>query len=226
MMSGGEVWAILLAAGSSTRFGAPKQFLPLGGRRLVDVALDQAIRACDAVALVLPPGRRWDGAEVAAVVSGGATRAASVRAGLAALPPSAAIVVIHDAAHPLAGERLYRSVIEAVRQGAPAAAPVLPPTESLVLMREDHAVAAVPKAGIGIIQTPHAFRAEILRAHQGEGVEAIDEVALLLGAGVSVRLVPGDPRNLHVTVPEELAMVAALLEPPLDRVGTHSPDTP
>ena len=206
----GEVWAILLAAGAGTRFGAPKQFLPVGGHRLVDLALEGAARACDAVVIVLPPGRAWDGVDVAATVAGGPSRAASVRAGLAAVPPSAAIVVIHDAAHPLAGEGLYRAVIGAVRQGALAAAPALPVTESLARVRGDDAVAAVPKGDIAIFQTPNAFRAAVLRAHQREGVEVSDEVTLLLDAGIPVHLVPGDPRNLHVTVPEELAMVARL----------------
>ena len=81
-----RVWAVIVAAGWGERFGGPKQFAELGGARLVDHAVDTAAGSCDAVVLVVPDAADWQGAEVDALVTGGATRAESVRAGLGAVP--------------------------------------------------------------------------------------------------------------------------------------------
>ena len=89
---------IVVAAGSGTRFGVPKQFEAVAGARLVDRAVHAAAFACDEVVVVLPAGVQWDGRPVAAAVPGGSTRSASVRAGLDAIAGSATVVVVHDAA--------------------------------------------------------------------------------------------------------------------------------
>ncbi|MDQ1421811.1 MAG: 2-C-methyl-D-erythritol 4-phosphate cytidylyltransferase, partial [Acidimicrobiaceae bacterium] len=86
----GEVWAIVVAAGTGQRFGGPKQFEPLLHQRVLDWSLAAARKACDGVVAVLPPDRLEPGTQ-----PGGATRSASVRAGLAAVPDSAEIVVVH-----------------------------------------------------------------------------------------------------------------------------------
>ena len=202
---------ILLAGGSGARFGAPKQFEVVAGRRLVERAADVAIEACDDVVVVLPAGAPWPGPPVTALVEGGTTRAGSVRRGLSAVPAGADVIVVHDAAHPLASPDLYRAVIEAVRGGAAAASPFLPVAESLVRRDGDEAVAAVSKDGVVLSQTPHAFRADVLRSLHAEEPETTDEVSLLLAGGGRVALVPGDPLNVHVTTRAELAVVARLL---------------
>jgi len=120
-----RVSCIVVAAGSGTRFGSAKQFATLGGARLVDIAVDAARAHTDDVVLVLPPDVEWDGAPVT-VVPGGDERSDSVRAGLAAISPDAEIVVVHDAARPLAPPRLFEAVIEAVRSGADGAIPGVP----------------------------------------------------------------------------------------------------
>ena len=94
------VWAIVVAAGGGTRFGGAKQFEHLGSARVVDHAVATAARSCDGVVVVVPAGPEWDGAPVNDSVPGGATRSASVRAGLDAVPESVDIVVVHDAARP------------------------------------------------------------------------------------------------------------------------------
>ena len=202
---------ILLAGGSGARFGAPKQFEVVAGRRLVDRAADVASEVCDDVVVVLPSGAPWSGPPVTALVEGGTSRAGSVRNGLSAVPGGTDVIVVHDAAHPLASPALYRAVIQAVVAGAPAASPFLPVAESLVRRDGDEAVAAVPKDGVGLSQTPHAFRADVLRALHAEEPETSDEVTLLLTGGDRVALVPGDPTNIHVTTKAELAMAARLL---------------
>ena len=122
-----SVWAIVVAAGSGDRFGGPKQYEPLGSLRVLDWSLDTARDACDGIVLVVHPERAGDpepGAD--AVVPGGETRSASVRAGLAAVPADAEVILVHDAARPRGTRGLWRRVIDEVRTGADAAVPVVP----------------------------------------------------------------------------------------------------
>ncbi|MCZ7528138.1 MAG: 2-C-methyl-D-erythritol 4-phosphate cytidylyltransferase [Acidimicrobiia bacterium] len=209
-----ETWAIVAAGGLGTRFGRPKQFLPLAGRRLVDRAVEVAGAACDGVVLVLPAGAVWDGPGVTAVVEGGPTRSASVRAGLAAVPDRVAVVVVHDAARPLASPDLFSAVIEAVRAGADAAVPGLPVPDTLKRVVGDRVVETVGRDDLVAVQTPQAFRAAALRSAHATGADATDDAALVEAAGGSVVVVPGDPRNLKVTGPRDLLVAEAL-----DRVG-------
>lgn len=207
----GSVWAIVLAAGRGTRFGDDKQFALVGGVRLVDRAVSVALATCDEVVLVLPPGQPWDGAPVAAVVPGGTTRAGSVRAGLVAVDPAADIVVVHDAAHPLASRELFDGVIAGVRDGAAGAVPVVGLPEALKRVRDDRLVATVPRQGLVQAQTPQAFRADVLRAAHARGLDVAEDSELLEQTGAVVTTVRGEARNVHVTTPQELALVDCML---------------
>lgn len=208
----GDVWCIVLAAGTGARFGGHKQFEHIGGRRLVDRVVDTASGVCDSVVVVLPDGVAWDGAAVAAAVAGGPTRLSSVRRGLAAVPGEAAVVVVHDAAHPLASARLFTSVIDAVRNGWDAALPALAVTETIKRVAEGRVVGTVPRDRLVLAQTPNAFRADVLRrAHAGEA-EAVEDVMLVEAMNGRIAVVAGDPRNLHVSTPEELELAARLAD--------------
>lgn len=227
-MSSAPVWCVLLAAGRGERLGRPKQFAHAAGARLVEHALLAARAGCDGVVVVLPAPAGAHGVAHPHVVDGGATRAQSVRAGLAAVPADAGIVVVADAAHPLASAALHRAVAEAVRSGADGAVPGLPVNE--VLTRVEHLGASgtvssgtvssgtVSRAGLVLTQTPQAFRAELLRAlHAGEP-EVVDDSTLVLGSGGRVVVVPGEPANLHVTTQAELDLAAALLAAPYGHI--------
>jgi 2-C-methyl-D-erythritol 4-phosphate cytidylyltransferase len=207
-----RVWAVIVAAGWGERFGGPKQFAELGGARLVDHAIDTAAGACDAVVLVVPDASDWQGADVDALVTGGATRAESVRAGLDAVPPGAEIVVVHDAARPLASAALFDAVITAVRDDADGAVPGLAVTDTLKRVDDVRVTATVDRMGLVAVQTPQAFRADILRDAHATGADATDDAALVEELGGTVVVVPGDPRNLKVTGPADLMIAAALLE--------------
>jgi 2-C-methyl-D-erythritol 4-phosphate cytidylyltransferase len=207
-----EVWAILLAAGSASRFGGNKQFALLGGARLIDRVVETAKAACDAVVVVLPENATWTGEAVAAAVPGGSTRAESVRRGLAAVPDAAGIIVVHDAAHPLAGANLFASVIDKVRAGADAATLAIPSAETFARIRDGSIVATEPRQAFWITQTPHAFRAEILRAAHSGVPEATDDIALLVSLGRRVEFAPGDLRNIHITTPGDLALAERLID--------------
>jgi 2-C-methyl-D-erythritol 4-phosphate cytidylyltransferase len=206
------VHAIVLAGGGGTRFGGPKQYADLGGRTLLERTAATAAAACDGLTVVLPdpdtapptPGRR---------VRGGATRADSVRAGLAATPADATVLVVADAAHPLAGEALYRRVIDAVLAGAEAAIPGLPLTEAVATVEPGGYTGTThAAAGHVLVQTPQAFRAGLLRAAHAGGAAAVEDSSLVAAMGAKVLVVPGDPLNLHVTTPEELALARRLAE--------------
>jgi 2-C-methyl-D-erythritol 4-phosphate cytidylyltransferase len=203
--------AIVVAAGLGERFGSPKQFLVAGPARLVDHAVAVAGAACDEVVVVLPPDRAWDGAPVTASVPGRSSRSASVRAGLAAVDPAAEIVVVHDAARPLATAELFELVIDAVRAGADGAVPAVPVADTLKRIEGDRIVATVDRAGLVAVQTPQAFRADCLRAAHAVEADASDDAALVEAAGGTVVVVAGDPRNLKVTTVADLAVVEALL---------------
>ncbi|MCM3884013.1 IspD/TarI family cytidylyltransferase [Frankia sp. R82] len=213
---GGPVWTIVLAAGGGTRFGGRKQFFHLGGEPLVAHPVLASWPASDGIVVVLPDGPGWVAPPGVRVVSGGATRAESVRAGLAAVPRDTAIIVITDAAHPLASAELYRRVVAEVRAGADAAVPGLPLTEVVKAVQPEPGGALVAGASLvrethRLVQTPHAFRAELLRAVHAGAPEAVEDSAMVAAAGGRIVVVAGEPANIHVTTPDELAMARLLL---------------
>lgn len=204
--------AVVVAGGRGDRFGAAKQFSSVAGARLVDHAVASAASVCHEVVVVLPAGTPWEGAPVHAAVPGGATRTESVRAGLAATSDDADIVVVHDAARPLATPELFELVIDAVRAGADGAVPGLEVADTLKRVDGDRVVGTVDRAQLIAVQTPQAFRADSLRAAHAQGGDATDDAALVEAAGGKVVVVPGDPRNLKVTTVADLTLATTLLE--------------
>jgi 2-C-methyl-D-erythritol 4-phosphate cytidylyltransferase len=207
-----RVWAIVLAGGGGNRFGGLKQFAELGGLSLLDRVVQLAGKCCDGVVVVLPAGhdRPAQPGEITAV--GGKTRAESVRSGLAALPPEAGIVVITDAAHPLASIGLYEQVVAAVRTGADGALPGLPLADAIKRLEPGGVAGATTAAGGNVsAQMPMAFDVIALRDAHARIGDAVEDSAMVTAAGGRVVVVPGEPTNVHVTTPAELAVAAALL---------------
>lgn len=199
------VWAIVVAAGAGARFGGAKQFEELEGRRVVDWALVASRSVADGVVLVVPADRVDEAAPLAdTVVVGGSTRSASVRAGLAAVPPGADVVVVHDAARPFAAPALFEAVVAAVRGGADGAVPGVALADTIKRVAGGHVVATLDRTELVAVQTPQAFAAAALRqAHLGGG-EATDDAALVEAAGGRVVVVDGDPANTKITRREDL----------------------
>lgn len=224
----GSVWCIVVAGGTGARFGAPKQFEELDGRRIVERSLDAARSTADGVVLVVPPDRVAEESERGrgvTVCAGGATRSASVRAGLAAVPPGAEVVVVHDAARPLAPQSLFERVITAVRSGADGAIPAVPVSDTIKETSGDPAGGllgapvgrTLDRSRLLAVQTPQAFRAEVLRAaHRGEP-EATDDAALVEAAGGTVVFAPGEVTNVKITHRHDLVMAAAILATDAER---------
>jgi len=200
-----------VAAGSGTRFGGPKQLSELDGRRIVDLAVDVARATCDAVVLVVPPDADWSVPDVV-TVAGGATRSASVRAGLSALGPAIEIVVVHDAARPLADEALFDRVIGAVREGADGAVPGVPIADTVKQVDAEGTVTGtVPRDALVAVQTPQAFRADVLRAAHASRPEGTDDAAVVEAAGGRVVVVAGVADNFKITEPADLERAGAVL---------------
>lgn len=238
-----RIAALILAAGSGTRFGSatPKQFVELGGVPIVA----RAVRAfvghpqIDRVMLVGPVeslAAACPDVLKSGLVPGGATRQDSARAGLEALaadPPDA--VLIHDAARPLIPERLIDAVCDALAGGAEAVLPALPVTDTLKRAEAAIVTETVPREGLWRVQTPQGFRfGPILAAHRAAvGQSLTDDGAVAEAAGMTVHLVPGSEENLKVTTPDDLARAEALLGARLTpRIGTgfdvhrFAPDRP
>ena len=203
-----EVWVIVVAAGQGQRFGQPKQFVALGGRSVIEWSLESSRSVARGVVAVVPEsflGRPGIGKGADRVISGGPTRASSVRRGLAAVPENADVVVVHDAARPLASRELFRSVIDAVVAGADGAIPGLAVADTVKRVRDGHVLETLDRNELVAVQTPQAFRAEALRRAHAGAPEATDDAGLLEALGLIVAVVPGEYHNIKLTSPEDLA---------------------
>ncbi|WP_434810082.1 2-C-methyl-D-erythritol 4-phosphate cytidylyltransferase [Microbacterium sp. bgisy189] len=223
-----RVAVIVVAAGSGTRLGAdmPKAFVGLGAHTILRHALAGVFAGPEAqVVIVAPEDRlgdaRTDADEAAgsrrdlvSVVAGGATRQASVAAGLHAVWPDVEIVLVHDAARALTPPDVFARVIEAVRSGQDAVLPVLPVVDTLKKVAASTVVAAVDRADLAAAQTPQGFRRDILdTAYGAAGADFTDDAALVQHAGFPVFTVPGDERAFKITTPADLQRAALLATP-------------
>lgn len=205
-----SVWTIVVAAGSGERFGAPKQLLPFGDARVVDHAVGTAAAVSEGVVVVVPPNSSWT-VDGAVMVPGGATRSESVRAGLGAVPDAANIVLIHDAARPLATRSLFERIVAAVRDGADGAVPGLAMSDTVKRVEHDLVVETVPRAALVTVQTPQGFRASVLRSAYAGGVEGTDDASVVEVAGGTVVVVAGERDNVKITEPGDLERAKAVL---------------
>lgn len=192
----------MVAAGAGSRFGSAKQFADLGGRRVVDWAVEAAWSVSDGVVVVVPPGTALE----PATVPGGATRTESVSCGIAAVPADIEVILVHDAARPFASPELFAAVVAAVRAGADGAVPAIPLADTVKEVDAHGVVVATPpRANLVAVQTPQGFRARALRTAHAQGGEGTDDAALVEAIGGRVVTVAGDPANRKLTVPDDLA---------------------
>jgi 2-C-methyl-D-erythritol 4-phosphate cytidylyltransferase len=202
--------------------GAKKQALRLGGRTVLRWTLDALGGApLEGIVVAVPAEdveawrrrlRRCP--RLAAVVAGGGERQDSVAAGLAAVPPAAGVVLVHDGVRPCVTAALVERVLAAAREHGAAVA-AWPVAETLKRGADGWVAETVDRRGLWAVQTPQAFRADLLReAHRRAAAErhlATDDAGLVEWLGARVRLVPGEPDNLKITRPEDLALAARLL---------------
>ena len=222
-MSG--VWAVLAAAGSGERLGAdrPKAFARLGERVLLAESLERLDSSdwIDAIVVAAPAG--WEEpvillaeelgcSKVGACVTGGATRAESVRAALEEVAEEAAAVVVHDAARPLVSETVIGRVLAPLSQAWDAAVPALPLPDTVKRVDGIAVVETLDRTELVSVQTPQAFVASVLRdAFTGDVADASDCASLVERRGGRVCVVEGDPRLVKVTSRADLDLVASWL---------------
>ncbi len=195
-----------------------KQFRVLAGSPVFAWSVDALVEAgCAPIVLVIPAGAEdsvGDLAEPVELVTGGATRQASVRNGLANVASST--VVIHDAARPLVTPRLIRQVVEAV-DGLEGAVAALPVDETLKRVGDQRVVETVDRSDLWLVQTPQVFKTAVLRdAHrraEREGFQATDDAQLVEHYGGSIAIVHGERTNLKLTYESDFRIAEALLRP-------------
>ena len=223
-----RIVAILVAAGSGTRFGTetPKQFVMVAGKPVIRHAAEAlAAHACMVQpvgeAILIDPALQGV-ARCLPVIPGGETRQDSVRAGLEALAPHHPdSVLVHDAARPVIPQGTVPALLAALKE-ATGAIPAAPVADTLKRVMRGVITETVPRSGLFRAQTPQAFRfAALLAAHRSGLTGATDDAYLLEAAGETVEVVPGSDDNIKLTYPEDLIRLERIMAVPLiSRVGT------
>jgi 2-C-methyl-D-erythritol 4-phosphate cytidylyltransferase len=218
------VWAVIAAAGSGERLGAdrPKAFARLGDLPLLAESVSRldASDWIEGIVVAAPPG--WEepaillaeevgAGKVSACVTGGETRADSVRAAVAEVPADAAVIVVHDAARPLLTEEVLERVLVALNEGWDGAVPTLRVADTVKRVQNGAVVETLARDELHTVQTPQAFSAEVLRDALSGSEDASDCSALVEAKGYRVRAVDGDARLLKITSRADLELVASWL---------------
>src|SRR5215207_5570560 len=220
-----SVWALLVAAGTGARLGEerPKAFVGLGELPLLAEPLRRLEESSwvDAIVVAAPAG--WEepaillaeelsAGKVVAAVTGGATRAESVRAALADVSEDALVVLVHDAARPLVTDAVIERVLAPLSQGWDGVVPGLPVTDTVKTVDGDRVVGTLEREQLVAVQTPQAFPlAILLSAYAGDVTGATDCSSLVEARGGRVTWVEGDPRLRKVTTSADLEQVASWL---------------
>ena len=220
-----SVWALLVAAGAGERLGEerPKAFVGLGELPLLAEPLRRldASDWVDAIVVAAPAG--WEepaillaeelsASKVAAVVTGGATRADSVRVALAEVPEDAVVALVHDAARPLVTDAVIERLLAPLSQGWDGVVPGLPVVDTVKTVDGQRVTGTLARDRLVAVQTPQAFSVPALRsAYAGELGDATDCASLVEARGGRIAWVEGDPRLLKVTTRADLELVASWL---------------
>lgn len=219
--------AVVPAAGSGVRLGAgvPKAFFQLGGKALVERAVEVLVASgvVDRVVVAVPPARTGEaqlilGSDVL-VVAGGADRAESVGLALRACSTAGApeFVLVHDAARALTPPSLITRVVGALRAGHRAVVPALPVVDTIKSVDATGTVLGTPeRAGLRAVQTPQGFATELLlrayQAYRGAGAGRFtDDASLVENVGGRVHVVDGDPLAFKITTPLDLLLAQAVV---------------
>jgi 2-C-methyl-D-erythritol 4-phosphate cytidylyltransferase len=207
------VVGILAAGGRGDRLGAegPKALVLVAGRPLLDWSLDALRPACERVVVAVPPGHE----DPPDRVPGGRSRSESVRNALQAAP-EATVAVVHDAARPLAKPDLVERCLAAIEEGVDGAIAAAPMSDTV--KETDGAgrvVRTLDRSRLWAVQTPQAFRADILRRALDVDDKALgaatDDASLVEAAGGTIRVVEAPAENLKVTTEADLRVAEALL---------------
>jgi 2-C-methyl-D-erythritol 4-phosphate cytidylyltransferase len=223
--------ALLLAGGTGSRMGRPKQFLELLGRPALYYAL-RAFEEAPSVGRIYAVGDRrrveevaWEAnvGKYAGCAEPGEARSLSTRNGLTLCgEPDDAVVLIHDGSRCLVTPQLIERVVEAARGGADGVIPALPVSDTIKVADEGSVLRTLDRSKLHAAQTPQAFRLGRLRKIYAAPADvlrsATDDAALVENAGGRVAVVMGEKTNIKLTTPEDLILAEAILNA---REGTH-----
>lgn len=233
--TGAGVFAVIVAAGTGTRFGSdiPKQFLPLGQSTVLMTTVDAFRRALPEAKIILmlsDDGEaiwrhlcgRYNYESSATIAIGGSTRSETVRRALAACRAAGAsddsIIMIHDGARPLVSPQLIRKLVSSVAEGNSAAVPGYAPTDSMEEMRQGYGVPRL-RDNYRCVQTPQTFRAgAIFRAyeealkHSDSRLDSSDDATIAAQyGGCNIVVVDGERTNIKITHPDDIAIAELFL---------------
>lgn len=203
-----NVWAVVVAAGRGTRYGTPKQYLDLGGQPLWQWSRDTLAnhpKITDVVLVGDMPG----------AIAGGVRRRDSVYAGLRGVPADADWVLVHDGVRPVLTTDLLDRLFTAIDStDAVGVIPALPVTDTIKSIAGARITGTVDRSSLVSVQTPQAFRRDILVDAHERTVDAdvTDDAALVEQLGGMVVTVPGDPHNIKVTFAGDLELAEHYLE--------------
>jgi 2-C-methyl-D-erythritol 4-phosphate cytidylyltransferase len=215
-----SVWAVIVAAGRGERLALdrPKAFANLNGRPLLAESLERLEWSewIDSIVVAAPP--EWEEpvillaeelgcGKVVAVVPGGETRTASVRACLAEVADDAAVVLVHDAARPVLAEEMIERLLTTLNEGWDGVVPGLPITDTVKRVDRDQVVETVDREGLVISQTPQAFVWPALRDAAAGADDATDCAAMVEAQGGRIKVVLGDRRLVKITDQADLELV-------------------
>ncbi len=219
--------AIIVAAGSGVRLGKnePKAFVKIGGRTMLSYSLRVVVSVEAIVELVIAVPDGFEGAaraEVSAaglripvkITPGGTERQDSVRIALGLTSSESDLVVVHDAARPMATVKMFEACLDAAAR-AGGAIVAIPVADTLKRIVDAGISATIARAGLWQAQTPQAFRREVLvAAHRravNEHIIATDDADLVERSGARVEVVDGSTANIKITTPSDLAIVEAIV---------------
>jgi 2-C-methyl-D-erythritol 4-phosphate cytidylyltransferase/2-C-methyl-D-erythritol 2,4-cyclodiphosphate synthase len=221
-----QIAAVIVAAGRGTRAGGeiPKQWQEVGEHSVAAWSCARFRSRADIaeIILVIHPDDRIFAQSIKGVtlVHGGATRDGSVHNGLKALAADITHVLIHDVARCTVSDRVIDGVIDAL-QTADGAAPALPVSDALWIGADGKVSGTQDRTGLFRAQTPQGFALRaILNAHGAHQGGAADDVEVARSAGLDVVITEGDENNLKITMPDDFARAAKILEQRVDiRLG-------
>jgi len=223
----GSVYALVVAAGRSTRMGSGinKQLFDLAGQPVVAHVLQTMKKVpVDGIVLVVTPGEidnfrfllnQFIQDDQMQIVPGGASRGESVKLGLQALPADAELVVVHDGARPLIRAEAIREAIHQAQQWGAATLAVPVKDTIKVAGEQDLVKKTLPREALWQVQTPQVFKYQLLveahRVASQEGLISTDDASLVERLGYPVKLVRGDYTNIKITTPEDLVLVKTIM---------------